>query len=241
MSDSLKLLVRGLADFLLPPQCPLCSRPNDPSDPHTFCPSCFSDVTFITAPYCIKCGTPFASPHDESHLCGRCLTRVTAYARARAVCVFSGSIKRAIHVFKYEGKTYLDKTLVGLMERSPLQFRIERYDALLPVPLHPIRLKRRGYNQSLLLAREVARRYSVPVAQGMLKRTRDSIPQVELSGRTREENVKGIFSIEGDPTEKTLLLIDDVLTTGATAHECARTLLRGGAKRVDVLAIARAV
>jgi ComF family protein len=160
---------------------------------------------------------------------------------AKAICRFSGPIRTAIHGFKYQNKTYLAKTLISLMERSPLRFGINEYDLLVPVPLHRNRLRQRGYNQSLLLAREVANRCHVTLNETILKRIQDSAPQTGLVGIKRQENVKGVFSLNGDPTGKVILLIDDVLTTGATVNECARVLLKGGAEKVDVFTVARAV
>jgi ComF family protein len=160
---------------------------------------------------------------------------------ARALCTFSGSIKTAIHAFKYQNKTNLAKTLIGLMKRSTLPLRIDQYDKLVPVPLHKNRLRQRGYNQSLLLAREISKRYRVPMGERILTRIRDSIPQVQLVGAKRERNVKGVFAREGDVVGMKILLVDDVFTTGATVNECARVLLKGGAKRIDVFTVARAV
>ncbi len=159
---------------------------------------------------------------------------------ARALCTFSGSIKTAIHAFKYQNKTNLAKTLIGL-KGSTLPLRIDQYDRLVPVPLHKNRLRQRAYNQSLLLAREISRRYRVPTDERVLRRIRDSIPQVQLMGAKRERNVKGVFSLEGDAAGMRLLLIDDVFTTGATVNECARVLRKGNAKRIDVFTVARAV
>ncbi len=237
----MRAFIKSLIDLVLPPRCHLCSSQIASSEPHLLCPSCFSGVTFIGPPFCIKCGIPFASQTDESHLCGRCLAGAAAYTTARALCTFSGSIKTAIHAFKYQNKTYLAKTMIGLMERNPLPLIMDQYDRLVPVPLHRNRLRQRGYNQSLLLAREISCRYRVPVDDRILKRARDSVPQVELTGAEREKNVKGVFSLAGDPAERSVLLVDDVFTTGATVDECARVLLKGGAKRVDVFTVARTV
>jgi ComF family protein len=166
---------------------------------------------------------------------------MNAYGMARAPCTFSGSVKAAIHAFKYQSKTYLAGTLIDLMERGPLLFDIGQYDRLVPVPLHRKRLRQRGYNQSLLLAREIGRPSGIPVDGALLKRIRDSVPQVDLMGAKREANVKGVFSVEGKAKGQRLLLVDDVLTTGATVNECARVLIRAGARRVDILTVARAV
>jgi ComF family protein len=235
------LLVRNLIDFVFPSRCPLCFRPTRSPDPASLCPSCLSEVTFIGPPYCPKCGIPFASQKEESHLCGWCLRQTTAYGVARAVCTFSGSIRTAVHAFKYQNRTYLGKTLIGLMERNAHRFSINRYDTLVPVPLHKNRLKERGYNQSLLLAREMACRHGLSVEPGMLERITDSVPQIALAGARRRENVKGVFSLRGDSAGRRILLIDDVLTTGATVNECAKILQRGKARKVDVFTIARTV
>lgn len=237
----MRVLIRSLIDFVLPPRCPLCSAQVDSPDSPSLCASCFSEVTFITPPYCLKCGTPFASQTEESHLCGQCMAGTNAYDMARAIYAFSGSAREAIHAFKYRKKTYLAKILIGLMEGRPPPLRISQYDKLVPVPLHRNRLSQRGYNQSVLLAREMGRRHGVPVDEGALKRTRDSIPQVELTGAERQKNVKGVFSLEGDVVEKKILLVDDVFTTGATVNECAKVLRKGGARRIDVFTLARTV
>ena len=237
----LTALHTSLIDFALPSLCPLCGRLIDPSNPHALCSSCLSEVRFIEPPFCLKCGIPFASDKEESHLCGRCLQGTAFYGVARAVCTFSGPIRQMIHAFKYEGKTRLAKTLVALTEEGPVLLNVSHYDRLVPVPLHRNRLRKRGYNQALLLARELSRRYRVPIDLQLLRRAKDSPPQIALTGTRREQNVKGAFSLEGEPRGKTLLLIDDVFTTGATANECARMLVKGRAKEVDILTIARAV
>ena len=237
----LAALHTSLIEFALPSLCPLCGRLIHPSNPHVLCPSCLSGVRFIKPPLCLKCGIPFASDKEEDHLCGRCLQGMAFYGVARAVCTFSGSIRQIIHAFKYEGRTRLARTLVALMEEGPLPLNISRYDRLIPVPLHRNRLRKRGYNQALLLARELNRRSRVPIDRTLLRRSKDSPPQIALTGSRREENVKGVFSLEGEPRGMTLLLIDDVFTTGATANECARVLMKGRARRVDILTIARVV
>ncbi|MBW2056951.1 MAG: ComF family protein [Deltaproteobacteria bacterium] len=237
----MRLAVKGLVDFVFPPECSICGCPVDPACPHSLCPSCLSKIAFVLPPLCVRCGVPFSSPAQESHLCGRCLRGKILYRRARALALFSGPMRTAIHAFKYENKTYLARALAGLTKESPVPFHIDRYDILVPVPLHKNRLRKRGYNQSLLLARELGRLFAVPVGERVLRKTRDSAPQVELTGTEREKNVKGVFSLGRGRAEGAVLLVDDVLTTGATVNECARTLLEGGARTVDVFTVARAV
>ena len=117
------------------------------------------------------------------------------------------------------------------------------FDLLIPVPLHPKRLKERGFNQSLLLVKELSRKTGIPYRKQILKKSRPTIPQVNLNGKEREKGVKGSFQImDGEEVEgKSILMVDDVYTTGATVNECSKVLLTGGAKRVDVFTLAHAV
>jgi len=121
-------------------------------------------------------------------------------------------------------------------------FSFRPYDRVIPVPLHPSRLRQRGYNQSLLLAREVSQKYLIPLDFTSLRRVRPTPPQTQLSGAERRKNIRGAFAVQNpEPLAKaSILLIDDVFTTGATVEECSKILLRAGAKRVDVLTLARA-
>jgi ComF family protein len=238
---STKRFLKTYLDFLFPPRCPLCFRLIEPSKYPSFCPECLGDVSFIEPPFCIQCGIPFASRSEEGHLCGRCIASAAAYTRARALSVFSGTTQAAIHVLKYQNRPYIASLLMGLVERIPLDLDFVQYDVVVPVPLHRNRLKQRGYNQSLLLGREIHRRWRVPFDGRLLKRFKETVPQIELTGQRREENVKGVFSLLGDPGGKRILLVDDVFTTGATVNECARVLLKGGANQVDVFTVARAI
>lgn len=158
------------------------------------------------------------------------------FSWARGVLIYSDASAKAIHRFKYNKDTTFSRALGSIISGYP---DLEGFDAIIPVPLHIDRLRERGFNQSLLLARAVGKRHRIPVDPFVLKRTRWTEPQVNLSGKERKINVKGAFEVQGDVRGRSILLIDDVYTTGATVGECSKVLRKGGAKEVCVLTLAR--
>jgi ComF family protein len=232
-----------LLQFFLPSQCYCCQKFLDEGQ-QGLCSSCFSGIRWIEPPFCSVCGIPFVSAEIESHCCGHCLTKRKYFTMGRALGYYEGSLREAIHRWKYQGKTYLTSLfgewMAGTMSRYWDPSSIE---LLIPVPLHPRRLRERGFNQALLLARELSRRTGIPFRKRLLRKERSTLPQVSLSGRERERGVKGVFNLakEEEVGGKSILLIDDVYTTGATVNECAKMLLARGAKRVDVFTVAHAV
>jgi ComF family protein len=157
---------------------------------------------------------------------------------------YEGPLREAIHRWKYEEKIYLSSLFGEWMERGFSQYwKASLFDLLVPVPLHPQRLRERGFNQALLLVRELSHRTGIPYRKRLLEKRERTIPQVHLSGVDREKGVKGVFRL-ADREEvqgKVILLVDDVYTTGATVNECAKVLIAGGAQRVDVFTLAHAV
>lgn len=211
-----------------------------------FCPDCLSAVTPVEPPLCPRCGIMFQSRAGESHPCGRCLENAPAFAMARAGFVYDGAMVAAIHCFKYKSQTRLAGPLGGLLWHTFCRnWEGETVDLILPVPLHRQRQRRRGFNQSELLLREWPRRapwQDLPaIASGVLVRARRTESQAGLDRRQRESNIRGAFIVRRPEQVRGrhVLLIDDVITTGATAGECARVLSASGAARVDVLALAR--
>lgn len=150
--------------------------------------------------------------------------------------IYSDATAKAIHRFKYNKDTTFSRALGSIISGYPA---LEGFNVIIPVPLHIDRLRERGFNQSLLLARAVGKRHGVPVAPFLLKRTRSTEPQVNLSGKERKINVKGAFEVQGNVRGRSILLIDDVYTTGATVSECSKVLRKSGAKEVCVLTLAR--
>jgi len=226
--------------FFLPPQCPCCERFSEEGK-QGFCSNCLSQIRWIEPPFCSICGIPFISREVETHPCGACVTHRKYFTIARALGAFEGSLQEAIHRWKYEGKTYLTPFFADWMaEGLNRHWEPGSLDLLIPVPLHTRRLRERGFNQSLLLVRELSRRTGIPYRKSILQKKKSTIPQVNLSGVEREKELRGTFHVIGkeELSGLSVLLIDDVYTTGATVNECSKVLLRGGAKRVDVLTLA---
>ncbi len=233
---------RDFLDFFLPPKCPLCGTVSS-SHPHGRpCPACLLRIPFIGHPRCPRCGRGYSTEAGEDHLCGTCLTEGRTFYRARSIGAYEGLLLETIARFKFRGVSYLANPLGALLaEFEDPEFPFGEFELLLPVPLHPQRLRFRGYNQSLLLARRISRHRSIPLNFTALVRTRPTQPQTQLSGPERQKNIRGAFAVRNPAAVqgKKVLLIDDVFTTGATVQECARVLLRAGADRVDVLTVAR--
>lgn len=211
-----------------------------------FCSGCLSAVAPLTSPFCPCCGVMFQSRTGEDHLCGRCLEQTPSFTMARSAFAYDRSLVDVIHCFKYKGKTRLAGPLgISLGRTFARYWAGEAVDLVLPVPLHRRRLRRRGFNQSDLLLREWKKRVRPsempPIASGVLRRARTTVPQAGLGRHERESNIRGAFVVR-QPEQvnaRHVLLVDDVITTGATVGECARVLLASGAERVDVLALAR--
>jgi ComF family protein len=163
---------------------------------------------------------------------------------ARAAGTYEGALREAIHRWKYEEKTYLTAFFGEKLTEVFYQYWNSRsFDLILPVPLHSRRLRERGFNQALLLAMELSRRTRIPCSKRLLRKRFSTPPQVDLSGEEREKGVRRSFQIQkpGEIEGRSILLVDDVYTTGATVNECSRVLLRAGAKRIDVLTLAHAI
>jgi ComF family protein len=209
-----------------------------------FCSNCLSEIHWIESPYCSVCGIPFISKEVESHPCGACVTHRKYFTMARALGTYEGSLQEAIHHWKYEGKTNLTPFFAEwLAEGLKRYWEPDSLDLLIPVPLHTQRLRERGFNQALVLVKELSRRTGIPYRKTTLQKKKPTVPQVNLSGAERGKGLRGAFHVIGkeELVGKSALLVDDVYTTGATVNECSRVLRRGGAKRVDVLTLAHAI
>ena len=162
----------------------------------------------------------------------------------RALGYYEGPLREAIHRWKYEGKTYLSPLLGKWMAEGLLRYwDPPSFDLMIPVPLHPQRLRERGFNQALLLVKELSHRTGIPYRKGILKKRIPTLPQVNLSGAEREKGLKGAFHLAGgkEVEGRSVLLVDDVYTTGTTVNECSRVLVAGGARRVSVFTLAHAI
>jgi ComF family protein len=192
------------------------------------------------APICTRCGLIFKSRQGENHLCGECLASEKPYGMARAAGVYDQALMAIVHAYKYDGRVRLAGPLSELLTAVYARhWQPGTIDLVLPVPLHPARLRERGFNQAYLLVRS----WGDVVARDMLQRTRRTPPQTGLGRNGRLSNVKGAFAVK-DPAaveNRHILLVDDVYTTGATVMACARILKQCHAAQVDVLTVGRAV
>ena len=236
--SKVRLLLLLLFKQFFPPACPLCGHTFSNNDTDVFCSDCLAGFKPLPDAHCPHCSLPFAGISNSSHLCGRCITAPPAYTKVYALGLYDQSLRRAIHQFKFNNRVGLDRSLGKLLERvidSDLSF-----DLVVPVPLHRKRLRQRSYNQALLLAREIARIKNIPVAKDLLAKERETESQQGLSAKERVKNLRGSFVLQGDVPTGSILLIDDVMTTGATVEACSRTLIEGGATKVYVAIIGRA-
>jgi ComF family protein len=209
-----------------------------------FCGACFSKIHFIQSSLCPRCGIPFAGADGGSHLCGDCIVSKAAYSTARAVGRYESTLLEAIHRFKYNGRISIGEALGKLMaEFAYPAFNIRDYSLIMPVPLHPKRLRERGFNQSVVLAKEVSKRLHISLDFMTLRRHIYTDPQISLGKKEREVNVRGAFSVTDSARVEgqEIILVDDVYTSGSTVKECARVLMKNRADRVAVLTLARAV
>ena len=225
-------------DLLLPAHCHQCGGPARHPELPYFCVSCWEAIPRFTGTRCAGCGIPLSPPAAEPARCGACLTQTLPFDRALAAAPYRGTVQTAIHLFKYQGKHGLAEPLARLL--VPLLQEAPAVDLLVPVPLHPRRLRQRGFNQAALLAYRLGRRTGLPFHPDALTRVRWTPPQVTLERETRLRNLRGAFALAVPEAvaERRVGLVDDVYTTGATVRECARVLKQGGARTVTVLTLA---
>jgi ComF family protein len=230
-------------DLIFSPHCMICGKRIEDTRENWICPACLSQVAYISSPFCPRCGLPFVPETGSNHFCQVCLTSSPFFGTARALGKYEEGLKEAITKFKYQEKIILGENLGRLMAEILYPDLIPgTYDLFVPVPLHPKRLRERGFNQAAVLASQLSRWYQVPLDPLNLRRNRPTESQIHLDFKERRKNVKGAFSVkhEAKVNGKSILLIDDVYTSGATVNECAKVLRKAGAERVDVLTLARA-
>jgi len=228
-------------DVALPTLCPAC---REPVGGNGLCASCWAKLALIAPPYCERLGIPFAYDPGPGVLSMQAIADPPAYHRARAAVRYDDIARTLVHALKYGDRLDLAPTMGRWMARAGRDL-LAGADALIPVPLHWRRLWARRFNQSALLAKTISHETGVGVADGVLKRVKATAQQVGLSQTERAENVQGAFRVpperKADVAGRRVVLIDDVLTSGATSDACAHTLLRAGANQVDVVVFARVV
>jgi len=231
-----------IADVIFPPRCLGCSEILPNLYLQIFCPACREKIRFITGSLCPICGMAFFDSPASNHLCGNCLENKPYFSLARAVASYETLILDAIHQFKYGHNISTGTALASFMAEFCFpDFDFTDYSLILPVPLHIRRLRERGFNQALILAKAIGKKYSIPVNFSLLKRRKFTLTQTGLDKKEREKNIRGAFAVtDNAKTEgKNIILIDDVYTTGATINQCAKTLIKAGAGKVAVLTLVR--
>jgi ComF family protein len=239
-------------DLVFPALCPVCQASLGQGRRDPLCGTCWRSITPLGRLLCAVCGAAALiapaltgtdgveiAPAASVGLCPACRTDRPAYDYARSAAVYEGTLRDALHLFKFAGRRTLARPLADLVADRCGAALPGDIDAVVPVPLGRDRERERGFNQAALLAERVARRLGVPARPGWLTRRRPTRPQSDLSAAERRVNVRDAFGASNRVAGRHVLVVDDVLTTGATLAECARALRASGARRVGGLTVAR--
>jgi ComF family protein len=238
----LKRLLDGFIDLVYPPHCLLCKTRITPKPDHPFkvlCGQCLTDIRPNVPPFCPVCSRSLGERPDQPR-CETCRRHPPSFDFAWSACLFVDPLRGLIHRFKFGDKTSLRHVFVPLMADFIRTYHLDiaQFDCLVPVPLSPVRLRERTYNQAALLAAGLSKVFGVPLSENILER-RHSPPQSSLPAKERFTNIQGAFKMKTSSVEKmNILLIDDLLTTGATVSEAAKVLKDNGAAVVGVFTLA---
>ncbi|WP_163336979.1 ComF family protein [Desulfopila sp. IMCC35008] len=231
---------RALVDLVLPDICRVCGVTVNTRDGlHGICDTCLDQVKYRGKDGCRRCGIAYVGHVDSNHLCGTCLTRPPSYHGATSVCDYAEPVRGLLHRLKYQSDTSVLPSLATIVNRSEWADPA-RFDWIIPVPLYIGRLRSRGYNQAVLLARLLFGNRNERLNTFLLQRVRETAPQAGLDGGERRRNLRGAFSVERSEllVGRCICLVDDVLTTGATANACSTVLLKAGVCSVEVVTMA---
>lgn len=248
--NMLEYITEGVVNLIFPLDCRICEKPIRESKGYSICENCFKTIELIDKPYCVKCGKPFlistdSFKQDREILCADCKRKKYSFEFARSVGIYRGVLRECIHLFKYYGEKKLaeplGELLIDYLVRNQ-EFK-KGIDLIIPVPLHKNDLKERGFNQSILLSRVIGNYFSIPVKEEILIKKKLTSSQVNLSKKEREKNILKVFSVNkpAEIREATILILDDIFTTGSTVEECAKELKKAKAKNIFILTLARSV
>jgi len=232
-----KSLLKAFLDLVLPPVCYVCGRAC--SGKYGLCEVCLASIKYIAPPRCPKCGRHLSG---KPHLCPECTSRNTSVEKSWSCCHYEGVIKECVHLFKYKGYVGLvdifKDVIVDFTRKNEIQKEV---DLIVPVPVYPAKKRERPYNHAEILATSVSKSLAIPVDIKNLKKISWTRSQSELDRQRRLKNIKGSFLAVDRLvfSDKSILLVDDVYTTGATVNECAKALLETNAKKVISLTLAR--
>jgi ComF family protein len=226
-------MFNSFLNILFPESCPVCNRKSDDHRTAPICSSCWETVIPYTGAACRRCGKPLVS--NESSICGACHKNGPYFDGAQSFGLHEGALQKAISLFKFHR---IKRLSIPLSEKLSMM-KLPHVEMVLPVPLHKKRLREREFNQSALLAGEIARRSDIVLMLNTLIRKKNTLPQVGLSAKERRKNIRNAFEVTDPQAVKgrRLMLVDDVFTTGATAQECSKVLKKAGAKEVHVVTL----
>lgn len=231
-------IVSSVINLLFPPRCITCGVGITSKD--QLCLECKDLIPFIESPICNSCGAVFHASAGTNHLCGKCMEKRPSYQQVLAFTLYEEPIITILHRLKYVGDTSGLAVVRYCIHKSPIQL-FDDIDVVIPVPLHLKRLRERGFNQALLLGREMFYERSTIIQSDILQRVRNTASQTFLSRKERQGNLRKAFVVEHQERVRgrRICLVDDVFTTGATIEECSKTLIKAGASEVVVLVFAR--
>jgi len=235
------LAMKWLADLLYPRQCFGCGA-SAPQDFRYFCWDCWADIQPLEPPFCHRCGDPVSGAVEHEFVCYACSATPPFFTFARSSTRYAGLVRDALRHLKYEQALWLAPDLAQLLTATVRsEYHKEAFDVVVPVPLHAMRRRERGFNQSGLLAQALAQQLESTFMPRVLKRIRPTISQTNLTARDRLSNVSGVFQVKKSRAivDRKVLLVDDVMTTGATVNACAKELKKHGATSVHVITVAR--
>lgn len=235
LRDTAFKLINSSLNLIYPTSCPICQGNADNFLTSPICKGCWEKIKPHTGHSCQICAKPLSEEYME--ICADCHNHMPHYSQALSFTTFEGTIREAIHLYKYSSLTRFADAISSLM----CNLEIPAADIMIPVPITKKRLKERGFNQSLLLARKLGKKYNIPVQFNLLAKVKETGQQALLKGTERRLALKGAFK----PTKKIdgqrIILVDDVMTTGTTINECAKTLIEGGASMVYAIVAARTI
>ncbi|HWN95831.1 MAG TPA: ComF family protein [Methylomirabilota bacterium] len=243
VSKMLKPWADAALGFFYPDVCQLCHAERATRDQGYVGARCRSQVRVIEPPFCDRCGLPFEGEIDSRFECTNCREMELHFSAARSAVAARAPVLEAIHHYKYDGQMWFEEFLAELLIDGALQWcQDDSCDVLVPVPLYPVKEREREFNQAERLARRLGAALNVPVDSRLLKRIIPTPTQTRLSRKQRADNMRSAFALRRPQklAGKSVVLIDDVFTTGATTSACAKVLLKAGAENVSVWTVARA-
>lgn len=234
-----KLNKETILNILFPRRCPVCGEIVEPAG-SLICPSCFRELSFVKSPVCKKCGKEIADESQE--FCEDCMAHRHAFEYGVALMNYDEAARTSMVQIKYHNKReYLDFYGAAIVARYGQTIRRMKIDVIVPIPVHPSRKRKRGFNQAEVLARVIGEQLGIPVCPELLERTKKTLPQKELSPSERLKNLSGAFAAKPVPKDvRQVLLVDDIYTTGSTMEACSRVLKASGAETIYFVVICMA-